>query len=247
MSRMSAELRLQANLESFNKWLWYFAQTCKSSFEKNLAQQAKLLVRDALHYTPPMKKGSSFQEGKRLGETAIDIDTARSFHAVDGRYRLKKDSFFEAYGLPVQELRASVGEHLAWYLTQRGKNKRIKTFLVPKRAIFTNDLKEVRKKLKERVGWLASGWMAAANAFQISVPSWISRHSGQGAGGIKIVKNQWEISITCFNRREFYEAKRLQGYLANAVLNRARTLQRRTLFALAKRLANKKEVFGTFR
>lgn len=228
---------MQANLAGFNRWMTLFAQTSRKSFAQILAQQAKLLVRDALHFTPPMKMGSSFGEGKKLGENAIIADTARAFTAVNAQFRAKPDAFFASKGLPPAELRASVATHLAWYLGQRNKNKKITIALEPKRAIFTNDLQAVRQKLKDRQGFLASGWMPAANALKVAVPQWISRHTGNGAGGIQFVNSATEISVTCTNNREFSQARRLQSILSQAVLKRSRAMQRQTLFAMARKIA----------
>lgn len=243
MARMNAELRMEINLTGFNKWLWYFSRTCKSSFEKNLAQQAKLLVKEALLYTPPMAGGNSFKQGELSAKRRIDTDTQNAFLIFPTRWKLKKDSFFLAYDISPEELRSNVNEHLQWYLSKRGKNRRIPKGLEKRRAIFANDLEEVRKKLKERIGWLASGWAPAAKAFQVNIPEWISRHSGHGAGGIKLVKTDWEISITCYNSRQFSESKQLQNKLADALNNRAKVLQKRTLLALAKKISKSRDVF----
>ncbi len=53
-----------------------------------------------------------------------------------------------------------------------------------------------------RVGWLASGWNAAAMKLGVRVPAWIARH-GSSAGQIVVKLTGWALTIEIRNRVKY--------------------------------------------
>lgn len=61
--------------------------------------------------------------------------------------------------------------------------------------VATDKLERLRQKLHARVGWLASGWNAAARALKAAIPGYASKHSAPGAVSIEVTANRIRVTV----------------------------------------------------
>jgi len=87
-------------------------------------------------------------------------------------------------------LNAADNDPLSWYEGQR-KNGRFTGKV--KMQIDTSGLENIRKSLQSRVGYLLSGWNAAADRFKVPTPSWVSGKGGRGTVTVKRSSSQLDI------------------------------------------------------
>lgn len=74
-------------------------------------------------------------------------------------------------------LSAADNDPESWYERQRRKGRFVGRV---KMEIDTSALENIRRNLHSRVGYLLSGWNAAAQRFKVPTPSWVSSRGGRG-------------------------------------------------------------------
>jgi hypothetical protein len=75
------------------------------------------------------------------------------------------------------------------------------------------------------VGFLASGWKAAATKLGVPVPAWVSRHSAPGEGKIK--SNAVAIEVVATNKVKGSPALDIERRVQSAIDSQAATMVRR--------------------
>lgn len=111
-------------------------------------------------FSPPASKGRTGSEAKKAGETAIKNDLAKMFVLV------AKNS-----AAPPSD---PISAHRAAQNPRTGRVPRGAT----KVAITAAALRILQSVLLKRVGWLAAGWLPAAEKLGAKgVPAWIARHT----------------------------------------------------------------------
>lgn len=87
-------------------------------------------------------------------------------------------------------LSAADNDPLSWYERQR-RNGRFAGRV--KMEIDTTALENIRRSLHARVGYLASGWNAAAQRFKVPTPSWVSGKGGRGSVAVTRASSRLDI------------------------------------------------------
>jgi hypothetical protein len=99
-----------------------------------------------------------------------------------------------------QIISAAENDPLSWYERQRRKGRFVGKV---KMEIDTSALESIRRQLHARVGYLASGWNAAAKRFRVAAPSWVSGKSGRGS--ILVTRTTGELKILAANQVDYVD------------------------------------------
>ena len=161
-----------------------------------IKDQARLLVRDAIKFTLPLKSvGGS---DKKQGERAVERDIGRAMAVPDPTKwtskKIRKMIETEDEAAFAQYLRRTKSAELKkWRVEpfskelhqgQRDRRGRIQR----QRRVFVLAAKKVSSYIKEtqkHVGYMRAGWLAAANATGLAVKApWIKRHTNAKAIGV---------------------------------------------------------------
>lgn len=90
---------------------------------------------------------------------------------------------------------AADNDPLSWYERQRRNGRFVGRV---KMEIDTTGLENIRKALHARVGYLLSGWNAAAQRFNAPTPSWVSGKAGRGA--VAVTRSSSKLDIRAANQ-----------------------------------------------
>jgi hypothetical protein len=146
-------------------------------------------VRTVQGLTPPAK-GARVVGSVDLsrGKAAIDVDLGRAF-VVTAR------GVVDALpgGDVTKQLAGAAA--LSWYERQR-RNGRFTGRV--KMVIDRNSLNNIRTALHRRVGYLLSGWNAAAARFRVQPPSWVSGKAGRGT--VQVSRTSSRLAINAANQ-----------------------------------------------
>lgn len=179
----------QDQLKKFNAALMMYTGGLKKEANRTMVQHARLLARDLVKWTPP-------QGGKSEGERAVerdinnavalfnhkdtgdkelrkrlkDIETQRDYKALNAIFK-NVPYFNNKKAVPFSpELHTSKRIH--------GNRLRVKesNFL----TMDKEELKAYKQYVKDKVGKLKASWMPMLEKLNVSVASWVSRHSAYG-------------------------------------------------------------------
>ena len=92
-------------------------------------------------------------------------------------------------------LSAADNDPLSWYERQRRNGRFVGRV---KMEIDATGLESIRKTLHSRVGYLLSGWNAAAARFKVPTPSWVSSRGGRGT--IAVTRSSSKLDIKAANQ-----------------------------------------------
>lgn len=148
------------------------------STAENLQRYARTTLSNShgngvIDITPPGGDGARGTAARRQGEAAIDRDLSAVFVPVKLKHQ-RKERWPDVEG--IHDARFRSGSRFGKKLT-RG---RAQAYYVD-----TIKLRALRRLLFSRVGFLASGWLAAAQRLGVAVPNWIARH-GTRRGTVQI-------------------------------------------------------------
>lgn len=164
-----------------------------------------------LEITPPAGNGATGLAAKRQGEAAIDRDLAAIFVPVRLKHE-RREQWPDVEGIHAG--RFGSGSRAGKSLT-RGRAQAYYVDVIKLRAL--------RRLLFARVGYLASGWIAAAERLGVRIPSWIGRH-GARRGSIRLQltgpKKEVEISNTVPDRSPVAEVERRTQQAVNYATSR---------------------------
>jgi len=167
------------NTDKFLKAFDTYMRDSKKSRTEAMKTQARGIMRSVISVTPPSGWDSSANDGKgemttgtdskRRGEKAVLNDLAKIMRAYGG----KKPDPSSPKAIHKSYRQASTGRVSKSLRKEGSRDLRFK--------IQTSILRAYREEKKNMVGFLASGWLPAANKLgKIRVPAWISRHSAPG-------------------------------------------------------------------
>ena len=179
-----------------------------------LRMQAKLLVQEAMRWTPPFKRGaagsqSRGEQSKKIGERAVSIeyrravepmfswmwrdprirealDRARSKNKPDIVSKVLKNAA-KVNGANGVEWRQAKSVHIAHGMARHGRRRKV----TKKHPFWTWDTSEwlrYRDVLKNRVGRMRASWVKAGQQLGAKMPRYVTRH-GQINGAIKDASN----------------------------------------------------------
>jgi hypothetical protein len=161
----------------FDSALKQFRALSKKAVGTVLKEQARGIMRRVAEFTPPGGKGVQGQEAKKRGEAKVAGDIFKLMER--GR---KKEISSEA---PADIHRRN-----------RDARGRVRRELSPKIKVRASDLAKLLRDKKRMVGFLASGWKAAASKFNARLPAWVARHSGPGSAKVRSDAAMVEVSAT---------------------------------------------------
>lgn len=84
---------------------------------------------------------------------------------------------------------------MSWYERQRRNGRFVGKV---KMQIDASGLENIRKSLQSRVGYLLSGWNAAAERFKVPSPSWVSGKGGRGT--VTVSRSSSQLNILAGNQ-----------------------------------------------
>jgi len=173
-----------------------------------LRQQAKLFVKDVVHFTPPFPKNAisaSLNEHRKVGLRAVARDIRKVFMPASKLKMLatpenpklaqkilgyiRSGNWTKLNGIlphaaPRLQGMITAGHFirsatLNIHNSRRGVNGRV---VGGRRIVVMNasSINAVLKTQQAKVGTAKAGWMAAARHFQLTLPGWISRNSTAG-------------------------------------------------------------------
>lgn len=190
----------------------------KKSRKELVEQAAKGFVKAVATVTPPASKEATGSAAKKQGEATITNDLAKVMKAV----RAKRNA----------QLQSAADIYKRFRDTRTGRiNPRNLQKPYP---VSSTEFNALKKTLLLRVGWLASGWNAAAQKLGVRLPAWIARH-GTGAGIILVTIDGRRFRIEISNTVKFVgNVKDLDRRIQKAVTYQANAMQRQADFLLKK-------------
>ena len=190
----------------------------KKSRQELVEQAAKGFVKTIASITPPGSQGATGSTAKKQGEAAISNDLAKVMKAV----RSKRNAQLQS----PQDIYKRFRDQRTGRINPRNLQK---PYPVP-----GAEFNALKKTLLGRVGWLASGWNAAAQKLGVRLPAWISRH-GTGAGVIIVTSDGRRFRIEISNAVKYAgSVKDLDRRIQKAVTYQANAMQRQADFQLHK-------------
>jgi len=190
----------------------------KKSRKELVEQAAKGFVKTVATVTPPASKGATGSKAKQQGEAAISNDLAKVMRAV----RAKRSQQLQS----AQEIYKRFRDTRTGRINPRNLQKPY--------PVSSTEFNALKKTLLGRVGWLASGWNAAAQKLGVRLPAWISRH-GTGAGIIIVTSDGRRFRIEISNVVKYVgSVKDLDRRIQKAVTYQANAMQRQADFLLQK-------------
>ncbi len=212
--------------QEFGEQLERFALYSGRSFEDELENQGKLLVRDILRLTPPSRFGASVSEAKRAGERSIRKNLRSVFSGVNLKGQRQITHLFgrtDVAGLPFRTPTTEKHPDVKALYEQRkvGSGYRVRRGQRARYYVDERKLAALEQVLIKRVGWAAAGFGPAAQRLGAAVPAYVRRHVGKAPGTVAVNTTGAILSIVITNRVDY--VARLSG------------LQRRLNWAVARR------------
>lgn len=180
-----------------------------------MRQQCKKIIESIAMVMPPSSAGSTAPaKARKQGETRIRGDLSKLFVKTRGR-----------------DLESNLASVHKANRNSRGRVKKPAN----KIPVAAKDFNAYQKILISRVGYLAAGWRAAANALGSKLPSWIQRHNAPGTASVRDSFNG--TTVTATNRVRYAstgdnarrvkwainrQARKLRAIIDNQLKNNAR-------------------------
>lgn len=183
---MAGDVEISVDLSKFRLAANALRRATQRSGPEILLEGARGFTRRIIDITPPASAGVVGSAAFAAGKAFIDRDLARIFTGVKLQHS-RPEQFPDVEGI---HARLFVGKKPGRPIpTDRGRGQyyvdRVK-------------LDGLREKLYSRVGFLASGWMAAASKLGVRVQSWISRFGARGEIEVETDPDGGSITITNF-------------------------------------------------
>lgn len=194
--------------------------------------QAKGVISEVIKITPPANgAGSTIKASVERAGAKIDRDLralfipvqikgARTINHLFGDFNPDGVGRQPPYVVPTREVYPDV-EGIYGHRKQRGSATGRKTVGRGRRQAYyvaAAKMEALARKLKARIGWLAAGWNAAANALKAAMPAYAKRHNAPGDFQVEVSDKRIRITFT----NDVSYAARVPG------------IQRRLQFALDK-------------
>lgn len=203
------------------------------------------MLRFCFAVTPPMGGATAsvttgrnirvnYAKGKEQGQRAIAKDLGRAFALVPNRLRRGNNWRTIAYRYQRFDesvlrsfLEQSPAQVLAWYKGMRNSKRRISGR--PKMPMWESTVKWIYKELLKEQGLTASGWLTAAERFNVGgIPKWITRHGSKVGGSVSINDTETAIQIVAKNASNHSDWMNVQQKIATAFIMQANAMARRT-------------------
>lgn len=211
-------VRCKLDMRQIQQAIKNLAPHVKKTRKELVERAAKGFVRTVATITPPASKGTTGPAARKQGEATITSDLARVMIPV----RPKRGNQLES----PQDIYKRFRDKNTGRINPRNLQK---PYPVSKAEYIA-----LRKRLLLRVGWLASGWNAAAQKLGVKLPPWITRH-GTKAGVILVTSDGRRFRIEISNAVKFVgNVKDLDRRIQKAVMYQANAMQRQADYLLKK-------------
>ncbi|MEI8311486.1 MAG: hypothetical protein WCH98_12095 [Verrucomicrobiota bacterium] len=214
-------MSIELDTTKFDAALKRFRAESRRAAAVVLREQAKGTLGKIIEWTPPGGKNATGQAAKKRGEAKVESDILKLMQPwVAPKAPI---NILRAAGMFVEE--ASNESPAAIHKANRSPTGRVNRKLNPRIKIKAADLKRYIAAKKKMVGFLASGWKAAATKFGSSLPAWISRHSAPGMGKIK--SDAVSIEVTATNQVQGAPRLDMERRVQSALDSQAAAMVRR--------------------
>ena len=192
----------------------------KKSRRELTEQAAKGFVKEIVAITPPAGKGKQGSDAKKAGEAAIINDLARVMVAMRARKNVT-----------LQDPR-EIHQRFRDLRTGRINSRNLKKPY----PVDAGALRSLRNELIKRVGELAAGWNAGADALGVKLPAWVTRH-GPRRSAVSVVNSIRQFRITLINAVKYVTSVAdYERRIQSAITIQANTMRRRAEFLLTRAL-----------
>ena len=185
-------MSIELDTTNFQSALKEFRRNSKRAAGVVLREQARGVLRKIIEWTPPGGKNATGQGAKKRGEAKVERDILKLMEPLAAP-RVSANSL-RAAGMFVDV--ASNESPASIHKANRSPTGRVNRTLRPRIKIKASDLKRYIASKKKMVGFLASGWKAAAEKLGVPVPAWVARHSAAGVGVVRSSAVMIEVSAT---------------------------------------------------
>jgi hypothetical protein len=190
----------------------------KKSRKELVEQAAKGFLKTIATITPPASKKATGPDARKQGEATITSDLARVMLPV----RPRRNSQFQS----AEDIYKRLRDKRTGRINPRNLQKPY--------PVSRTEYNALRKKLRLRVGWLASGWNAAAQKLGVRLPAWIARH-GTSEGIILVTSDGRRFRIVISNAVKFVgNVNDLERRIDKAIAYQANAMQRQADYLLHK-------------
>lgn len=175
MTMKTVDVKWETN--DFRRALDRYMRGSRRDIGTVMRQQAKKIIESVAMVMPPSSAGSTAPvKARKQGEARIRGDLARLF---------------------VKAKLASETNLASVHKAARNSRGRVRN-ISKKIPVAAADFNAYQKLVLARVGFLASGWKAAATALGSKLPAWIRRHNGPGDATVHESFNG--ITVTATNK-----------------------------------------------
>lgn len=244
-------------LNRLNREFRAFVEALDKDINKEVENQAKLLVRDAINFTPPTVVGGNVYRQaapiaqRRQGERAIESDFARLFEPL-ANLDIVKNPENKQIGVAVRRaIREKNWEALAEILKRvakisarivteatndihrrnRNRRGRVRQMKVPILVHQASTIGRLQKAAQGRVGFAKAGWAHAARRLGLPLPAWVNRHSAPGY----IIKQGGKLNPTIeFANGVPYVQRLRENIVGRAIRNRIEAMRKQVAHVLQK-------------
>lgn len=194
---MSSAVQLDWQTEKFRSALDRYMRDSKRDVKAVMRQQVKKIVERIISITPPSDGKTTGTTAKQHGETAV-VGDIRKIVTRASKKQLEKET--------ERTVIVNEAQLKAWHKKNRASRGRTNKLSDKDKAIAVAEvINAYIKDKKKQVGYLASGWRAAASKLGAKVPGWISRNSGPGSAAV--TENARGVNIQMHNRIKWARVK----------------------------------------
>ncbi len=199
------KLSLQLTRNDIAPQLRRYAAEMRKTWPAVVRQAARGVTRILLDITPPASGGSKGLAARRIGEAKI----GRQMAAVFAPVRLKgRRTITHVFGrklrrpvtVPTKERHPDVAAEYRSRIVPKGDGFGFSTGR-PRAKLYVSSIKfkALFSARAARVGRLASGWGAVAQAVDVPLQAWIGRHAHEQRGAVQIHDGKDDASVVARN------------------------------------------------
>lgn len=244
-------------LARLNREFRSFVDALDKDLHKEVENQSRLLLRDAINFTPPTVQGGNVyrqaapQEQRKQGEKAVESDFERLFEPLS-KLEIVRNPQNKQIGVSIRRaIREKNWEALAEILRRatkmavqvvgeatskvhkenRNKRGRVRKMKNPILVHQSATIKRLQREAQKRVGYAKAGWENAATRLKLPLPNWVKRHSAPGY----IFKQGGKLNPTIeFANGVPYVQRLRENIVGRAIKNRIEAMRKQVAHVLQK-------------